>query len=336
MENSIFAVNEEPYSVWDPALKSANLSFINSIDSKFFEYSARAHVDNLNGDDKQRAATAIRMTYHHGLETLFALICASLQAPDCVVGWIQKYRPVQLRNMVSSITKGDYNFLHKLNLDPLSWDTIAAEINRVSYPDQNRIVETKKLFGSLWKRFATELVDNYGVWEYNSIKHGFRASSGGFSIAMGIEPSYGVSPPPEQMQLLGSSEFGNSFYRTEPISSSTKSPHLRLIHSSVAWNPQATLYALVLLTISIGNVVSFLKLLNGVEPSIVPFTRPIDSEDFEKPWIDPPSVPTLSINPGIEINAEAMISREELLRVLKCKLSRSQSTPHAHGNTEAQ
>ena len=328
MKCSTFAVDEEPYCVWDWDLKSTNLSFINSIDNKYFEYSARTHVDNLDGEDKLRAATAIRMAYHHGLETLFALICASLQAPDCVVGWIQKYRPAQLRKMVSSITKGDYKFLYKLNLEKLTWDSIASAINRVSYPDQSRTIETHKLYGSLWKRFAAELVDNYGVWEYNSIKHGLRASSGGFSLAIGIEPSYGVSPPPEQMHLLGSSEFGNSFYRTEPISNSKKDPHVRLIHSSVAWNPQATIYALVLITISIGNVVSFLKILNGVDPSTVQFTRPTDPEDFEKPWINPPSVPMISMTPGITINARAKISREELRKQLKSKLSRNQAPAH--------
>jgi hypothetical protein len=97
MQYSIFAVDETPYCVWKHDLKDRNLRFIESVDHEHFTYLAATLAPDLNGEYAQRAAIALRTGYHHALETLFTLLCASFRAPGCVVGWIQKCQTHQLR-----------------------------------------------------------------------------------------------------------------------------------------------------------------------------------------------------------------------------------------------
>src|SRR5690349_21028069 len=83
-----FVVNEKPFCVWEWDLPQRNLDFIGSLDAEYFEYVAKISARELEGEDCQRAAVTIRAAYSHGLETLFALLFAALQAPACMVGWI--------------------------------------------------------------------------------------------------------------------------------------------------------------------------------------------------------------------------------------------------------
>ena len=70
----MFAVDETPYCVWEEDLRERNLRFVESIDYRYFEYIATTHAANLEGEDQQRAAIALRTGYHHALETFFTLL----------------------------------------------------------------------------------------------------------------------------------------------------------------------------------------------------------------------------------------------------------------------
>jgi hypothetical protein len=99
---SKFAVCEKPYCVWEWNLPERNLEYLERVDPTYFDYVGRVNAKKLGTDDGQHAAMAIRTAYHHGLETLFALMFAAIQAPDCVVGWMQRYSMGQLRSLVTS------------------------------------------------------------------------------------------------------------------------------------------------------------------------------------------------------------------------------------------
>src|SRR4051812_7198190 len=103
IQYSRFVVNETPYCVWDWDITEQNLEFINSIDPRYFEHIAKIHGEMLEGEDQQYAAIALRTAYAHSLETFFALLCATIQAPDCVVGWLLKYRNKELFDLVRKI-----------------------------------------------------------------------------------------------------------------------------------------------------------------------------------------------------------------------------------------
>lgn len=101
MESTLFAVDEEPYCLWEYDTGERNLACLKGIDSQYFSFIAASNyalfVDEqsknlidgeLSGDNLQRAALAMRTAYHHGLETFFTLVCAGIQAPLCVHAWI--------------------------------------------------------------------------------------------------------------------------------------------------------------------------------------------------------------------------------------------------------
>src|SRR5262249_30177507 len=88
MNNVRFAINEEPHCIWGYDLHDRNEEFLRSLDPRFFEYAAKSYQALSEGEDSMRAAMALRSAYSHGLETMFALLCAVVQAPDCVYGWV--------------------------------------------------------------------------------------------------------------------------------------------------------------------------------------------------------------------------------------------------------
>ena len=100
MEHVKFAINENPYCIWGYELHERNDEFLRGLHPKFFEYAARSYQSHGDSEDSMHAAMALRSAYSHGLETLFALLGATVQAPDCVYGWVAKYRVSALREVV--------------------------------------------------------------------------------------------------------------------------------------------------------------------------------------------------------------------------------------------
>jgi len=117
---SRFAVGETPYCVWEWDLTERNLEFIEGLKPELFAYLAEVHNRELTGEQPQLAALALRALYSQGLETLFALLMATVQAPDCIVGWLPKYTLTQLRDLVRKISTTQSIF-SKLPLHALSW-----------------------------------------------------------------------------------------------------------------------------------------------------------------------------------------------------------------------
>lgn len=287
MQYSIFAVDETPYCVWEEDLQERNLRFVERIDHGYFEYLATTHAVNLEGQDQQRAAIALRTGYHHALETFFTLLCASIQAPGCVVGWVQKCQAGQLRSLVRKIQKGRHHLYNRIGLPYVGWQVLSDTINLFHYENESRTKESKELFAGLWARFASDFLDDYHIKEYNSIKHGFRARAGGFTLAAGVEHEYGVAPPEEEMQVVGGSTFGTSFYAAHPIEGAPqlgRDPHFRVRSYAVNWRPEALIPALQLAAISIQNIISRIRIWHGIDARTVPFLRPEDSAYFDEPW----------------------------------------------------
>ncbi|HEX2203880.1 MAG TPA: hypothetical protein VHG91_11305 [Longimicrobium sp.] len=284
MYYSKFAVGNEPYCLWDWDLPGQSREFVEQMDPMYFDYVARSHLAALEGEEAKRAAIALRVAYHHGLESFFALLCATLQAPDCLVGWLQKYQLGHLREILSAVFNQGSIF-NKLKIQNLSWETISDRIHQYySHPDTDREAETKRLYALLWGRFAADFLDADYMAEYNSIKHGFRARSGGFVLRGGIEQEYGVPAPEENMQTIGASEFGMSFLVAESIGASKRDPHFRVTQRSLNWSPEAMIIALQLISMSIHNILSFLKCFYGAAPQTIRYIRPEDSTFFDAPW----------------------------------------------------
>lgn len=117
IQYSVFAVADEPHCVWGWDLAERNLRFLDGLDEEYFHYIAEVHQDHLNETQAQKAAIALRANYHLSLETLFGLIGAAVQAPDCAVAWLLKARTEQIRSLTKSLVDGSNLFPCKLLKD---------------------------------------------------------------------------------------------------------------------------------------------------------------------------------------------------------------------------
>jgi len=272
VENSIFVVNEEPYCIWEVNLLERNNEFLDGIDTEYFDYVFKVHTE---ADDENRASIALRATLHHAIETMFSLLGAYIQAPYCVHAWIAKCSNKDLRELIEKISSCRNNIFTKLNIERVTWECIAEDMFR-HLPGTEENKQTAKLFASFWKRLAHEYIDKDHIDEYNSIKHGFRIRSGGFAIAVGIEPEPGVSPPPEEMKLVGKSDYGTSFFRIEPIGEGKRNRSLRSRKIQLNWTIEKTSLLLELVSISIKNITSSLKIINGAKAGTYEYFLPPD------------------------------------------------------------
>jgi hypothetical protein len=143
--------------------------------------------------------------------------------------------------------------------------------------------EVTEGFATLWRRFASDFLDPMFREEFNSIKHGFRIHPGGFSVAIGAENEPGVRAPIARMKLLGKSDFGSSFLSKEKIGD--LSHHIRFIRKHRNWNPEDMIWGINLISISIGNIISTMKILNGTSAEQVMYSWPQDPKSLQEPWL---------------------------------------------------
>ncbi|MBI1367642.1 MAG: hypothetical protein GC162_03195 [Planctomycetes bacterium] len=300
-----FVVADTPYCVWEWDLDDRNRQYLDRVDVDYFRYVAQAHGELLGGEHDRRAAISIRAAYFHGLETLFALLCATIQAPRCIPAWLQKYQNSELRDCVERIHSRGVPLHNRLGLPETTWVSIASKVIAAKYDNPVRTAETKSEFGSLWERFAHDFLDPIQIAEYNSIKHGFRVGSGGFAIAVGIEENPGIACSQDKMQLIGGSSYGTSFYQAEPPSGSTlpkRDPNFRIKSHGLNWHPLSLAARLDLIGMSIKNVIAFLKIINGTAPERVEFVRPIDTTSFVQPWDHSVGVTSCTMDTVVGIN----------------------------------
>lgn len=283
MQCSRFAIDRKPWCVWDWNLNELTTTFLDTFDATYFDYLVTIHEGQLDGDDARRAGSAIRTTYCHALETLFALLGAAVQAPDCVPGWIQKYRSQELDQVVEKITNG-CDVYSKIWCDRLTWAVLVQlTMKYVSLDDKDKERRIKSGFEMLWTRLSHEFLSERNRAEYNSIKHGFRIGSGGSVIAVGVEETPGVPCRSEEMKVVGASEHGSSFY--EPTDLAKR--NIRLIRRSLNWDPAYLACRIRLIAMSLRNIISFLKITHGAAPESVQFCWPQELDAFHEVWKGP-------------------------------------------------
>lgn len=313
-----FVVNEKPYCFWDADMPEINTRFINQIDPNYFDYVANANFSILQNEDeekidektKQYAAVTMRIAYSQGLEVLFSFLFASIQAPDCVIGWLLKYSNADLLDVVRKFRDYEKIFT-KLPKEIKGWDALVNNI--FFWLDENQKEITAPIlkgFARLWGQYAQDFLNVNFSNEYNSIKHGLRVHMGGFHLMMGLQEEYGVPAPPEKMETVGFSKFGTTFFVSERIANS---PNYIVNTQSRNWNPENYYHALTLISVSIKNILVFLKKINGNKDPLE-YILPNDEEFYGKPWLLGSG---MSLGHKSIINTEAipLLSKEDILSV---------------------
>lgn len=314
-----FAVGNTAYCCWEHDLPERNEQFLAGIDCEYFWYVVHRHLDALDGDDRQRAALALRASYHHGVETLFSFLGALAQAPDCVAAWLPKCSTPDLRCIVRGFTVGA-PLVTQRGIQRISLADLAKVVHQFCWVDEQPPSATAERFARAWMRFAHEFLEERNSAEYNSLKHGFRVHAGGFALRVGLEEQYGVPAPEASMQTIGSSEFGTSFLLPQPVVADDQSRHhFRIRHSALNWSIEAVIQKLQLVSFSINNVVGALRCLAGAPPNTIRFLRPEDSAAFEQPWRWHVGVHASDFDLVIDSQDVDPVSRATLLQELQAR-----------------
>lgn len=314
MHSSIFAVNDEPFCLWEAEPEGRVRRFLDGIDVDFFDYSLQTH---LRTEDEKRALVAIRLSLHHATETMFSFLGAYMQAPDCPYAWIAKCSNGQLRKFTERVSRCDSTLITKLNLADISWASVSKAVFATYQPGTERQANTVKCFADLWIALTGELNNNTCVDEYNALKHGFRVRPGGFALAAGVEHEYGVAPPEDEMKAIGASQFGSTFLKIETIGAGKGSCHIRSRQTSVNWSLQRTILLHQLVHMSINNAVSALKVINNYKPGECRFLRPQDDEDFQEPWRHSPGITSMNFDHALDESRLPQITKADLLAKLR-------------------
>lgn len=239
----LFIVGERPLCVWDENIYNRNEKFLKSIDPSYFEYLCKIHSRLIDTEkeetnsEEQHAALALRTAYSQALETLFALIFASVQAPGCIPAWINAYQNHELKSLVRKVQKEE-PIISTLDIEKPSWSDIydsifpPSDMNSSGHSDS-----VKSGFIKTWRYFAYDFLSDSSTREYNSIKHGLRVSSGGFKMQIGIPNKPGAVPSPENMIEVTNSKFGSSYLTSEKVSGQPH--HIWLKREDRNWNVES-------------------------------------------------------------------------------------------------
>lgn len=308
-------VGEAPFCVWDWHLRERNQQFLDSIDHQFFLSVCASQVGALLSEEeneRRHAALALRLFYGHAQETLLSLLAATVQAPDCAFAWLSCYREPHLRLVIDALSN-ERPVHSRLTTESLSWESLSNCIfQMLSSTGQEKAARIKAAFALFWRQSAEVYLEEHNQVEFNSIKHGLRARSGGFSLALAPEASPGVPGPASQLHTVIAGEFGSSFMSVCKLS---PSPHITFKDMAVNWKPESLIAAIELSALSISNIATFLKLYAGAEPGGQRYQWPKNMELFDVASQQPPGRTRFSFGPSVTTDhIQPLTPREILLR----------------------
>jgi len=126
-----------------------NLEFLDNIDPYFFMYEAKSNLKLYNYKKyRQHAALAIRIAFSHGLETLFSLLGATIQAPYCINAWMLHCNNKQLHNVIARINN-HMSLPTMLKVNPPDWQTVSEAVHlNLILNDKQKEKSIKRSFGT--------------------------------------------------------------------------------------------------------------------------------------------------------------------------------------------
>lgn len=314
VQYSVFYVGDRPRAFWDPELGKKNLGFLRGIDPSYYSHISKVHEPLLKQDSRLQAATALRIAYSQGLETLMALACAAMQAPDCILGWMLLYKNHELRSLVASISGQRDSVLVHPWYSPPSWNLFARRMLGGAQCEEELRSDLETKFARLFSGFASDFLDDRREQEYNALKHGARPRLGGFHMSIGEQPDKGTPASPEDMVSLGGSEFGSAFFAPERVGADKL--HLRPVKVAVNWVPENLVEGLLVLEIAIGDLVSFLRAQAGEPIEDCPLTLLKEDFMYELPWAKSCGITTGSFRLNFDSNDVADWNEDDLRRLI--------------------
>ncbi len=291
-----FCVLNRPYMVWSDDVDRDLSTFLEKMDTNFHNRMAHSVIRGLFNDmenleslprnstpdtksTSKDYASLVRIFWHHGIETLLLILGSLVQAPHSVHAYFLKCRNEDLSEIADLLLfEKTFNYSRLADTKVTISKIMRAISTQSGWNDGNLTADRfEKSFRDMLRRYLTPEHRQ----EFNSLKHGMRAYHGEFTLTVGVEDEPGKMAPPENMQCVGHSKDTSFFGVSEPLLNASKSQskiHFSVADVSVSWSMEKVLCDLQLISLMIGNIVSYLKILNGAQPGSVNFTRPADAE----------------------------------------------------------
>ncbi|TRZ84618.1 hypothetical protein D4R89_13300 [bacterium] len=301
MEKVLFYVGEKPYAVWGRDIAEKNGQFLKNYDTRQFEYLAKVHMAQVDTENAQQAATALRTAYGLAQEALFSIIGAALQAPKCVFGWLYRYREPDIELVIRGI-EGSAKIPNLLR-GALTWQSLSNEIHKgLVLPDRAKEKEIKSRFAIFWDYISAEFMDKKLRNEYNCAKHGLRLQPGGFRIGLGIQAKPNVPIPIDKLNWTQKSRFGSTTLSLEKISQNKDLVDYSVREDSRNWDIDSLTGRIQLIAMSINNVISFLRTINGQKHTCQQYSWPEDLAYFDLVWESDCDINSLSVDARVTEN----------------------------------
>jgi|GEM_PF-1855552 len=335
MSSIPFCVVEKPYMIWAADVRADNEHFLTHIDTNLYYRMAHNIIgasepggeqddgtsgEDENDQDRKDVSTLSRLLWHHGMETLVMLLGAYVQAPSAVHAYFLKSKTDDAVQMATLFVREQLPKYHRLEGAQFSLNNLLSGIHRCAgWQHRDTIVER---FSNALRNMLREYVDEKHRWEYNSIKHGLRASHGHFGMAFGIQEDPGIPAPPEAMQMIGSSRDASFFDVARPLSNATKQQskvNFMTEKVSVTWSLEKVLMELQLLSLMLHNTVSALRILGGIQAASVTFNKGADDERFWEMYsqIRSSGVPTASFASVIDAHQIPLATDKQVFNSYK-------------------
>jgi hypothetical protein len=277
-----FTIVNEPFCAWCADMAQVNERVLGGMDASYFAYLVDTHERELeNPESEQHAAIAIRSTYSQALEAFFALLGATIQAPDFVLGWLLKYRPAHLTQLLGRLEEGA-PLPTRIFADTPDWEDLSRMINAT--PQEGATADdlrTHAGFATAWRLMAKDYRDDHRRHEYNSIKHGLRITAGGFHVAIAPQKRPGESPAPGGFESLGGGNFGSLFYEPTEMHVDAKWNY-QIRQHALNWDPGHLARRVRILSWSMQNIIYVLE-ARAKKTSERRLLRPDDLSIFDDP-----------------------------------------------------
>ncbi len=293
----VFALDERVYTIADLDLANYNRKVVETLEPKWFLEAAGAHADDESDEALDRLpngpALAVRLTYHHALETFLAFLFAAYQAPEALPGWLRLYQARDLKALITKVNRGDV-VLNNWGMPRTSWQTLARLFFGCPFGPVNEVhARAVDGWASAWNRLANDFADDRHRDEYNSTKHGFRAQPGGVSLKFRSESE--AAPPP----TVWGHNHGTWTFDLEPIPGrdSSRGRHFSLVNRSVPWGVPQTVRKLKLLVLSLLNLKTTLARVHGLDGDWQ-FHHFEDGNEYLRPWGESTSMRSMQFRAG--------------------------------------
>jgi hypothetical protein len=312
MDKALFCVGKRPFAVWGGDIAEKNVQFLNTYDVRQFEYLATVHLAQLDQDGAQQAATALRIDYGLAQEALLSLIGATLQAPHCVFAWLSEYGTPDIELVVRGI-EGLQNIPHFLS-GPLSWETLSAEIHRgLILSNKAEGKEIKAKYAMFWSYLANEFMDKKIRNEYNGAKHGLRFQPGGFRFGLGRQLTQNEPVPLEKLDWTPPCPYGATTMSLAKIGFGKEFIDYRIKEETRNWDPLCFAGRLELISMSINNIIYYLRVINGQDKTPQQYYWPADLELFERAWNPDYQIISLGREERIQQRTISPTNKQEVL-----------------------